>query len=75
MPQVVEADDYHEFDGLKDTWNKYRDKDMSPAVRFFEIGHDGRYKAVFYQGTKREAEQWLKRDNPRLWKIYTGVEE
>jgi len=70
MPQVIDADDYHEFDVLKGTLNKYRTRG-SRKVRYFEIGFNGKYLAVFYQTSKREAEEWLKLNRPDLWEIYT----
>ena len=71
-PKVVEARDYHDFGYLEYTLNKHADKEV-PKIKYFELGHDGIYWAVFYQGNKPEALRWVQENHPDLWKLYKGV--
>ena len=59
LPMVVEANDYHEFQTVKDNFNMLLKKESlreKCLVNFEEIGFDdasGTYKAVFFDATKK----------------------
>jgi hypothetical protein len=71
LPTIIEAGDYHEFDVILDVLKQFGVK----GVRFFEVSWPGRYAAVFYTGTKRNAEKWLREERPLIYAAYKGDDD
>ena len=72
FPQIITAFDYHSLGTIEDFLNEYSQSECR-SVQFFEVfdpDNNTVYTAIFYQGTKRDAERWLKSSYPDLWQAY-----